>query len=320
MVVVGAAAGGLLAFVWALGAPLLIRPVFSWSDLRFPTANAGWPLLTASNEFAAAVAAATFVLFTIRYVLIPTRAGADATDLPQGRAGVRSLVFGVAVPIILFSSVVTQPVDAVVLVVAVLAARPVSSLVLRRAGLARPLAIIPRPVRLIIGFGLSAAAGYLIVKVLGTSTLSSFFSMVVAMAVGFVLTRIMLDADDFVASAQPAPSLSTAVIASLLGGLGVWLLSAGFVLADNIAGQTDGWGTAAAAGAAAAGAGGLAAASANKNKNTTKPNPPPWYIPNFSAPFFGYDAPKPPPPEKKKDPTKAPDNWPKQRQSGDWDK
>lgn len=315
-VAVGAISSTALAWIWGLGAPLLIRPVFTWSDLRAPTANAGWPLLVASDAFALILGAVTLALFAARYLLIPAAGEPIAVAASSGHAG-RSLVFGIVVPILLFSSVVTQPIDAIVLVTAVLVARPISSLVLRRAGLALPLATIPRPLRLIAGVAISFAVGFVIVTVLGVSTLSAFFTMVVAMAVSFVLTRVMLDADDFAPSPAPPPSFSTGIGAAIAMGVAIWLFTPGAASADNIAGQTDGWSTAAAAAAAAAGAGGLAAASASKS-NTKKPNPAPWYVPDSMAEFFGFDSPpkNPPDPNKPKDPNKPPPGWPKQRPPG----
>jgi hypothetical protein len=295
-VLVGGVAATALAWMWGGGAPLLIRPVFTWSALGRPSANAGWPLLVASDLFAYIVGALALVLFVVRYVLLP----ATAEPIPTTRANAGSaplrLVFGVLVPIILFASVVTQPIDALVLVSAVIAARPISVLVLRGFGLARRLAVIPRPARLIGGFALSAAVGFGIASVLGVSTLSDWFTMNVVMAVGFVLTRVLLDADDFVQTAIPGPSLATGVVASIAAGVVIWLFSAGWAFADNTSGQSDGYGNALGAAAAAGGAGGLAAWSAGKAKGGKKPNPPPWYIPDNFADWFGYDPPKPPPP------------------------
>jgi hypothetical protein len=302
-VVVGTAAGAFFAGVWGFGATLLVRPVFTWSDLNLPTANAGWPLLSTAVPFAVVVGAGAFVVLALRYLLLPAPPQPEPAADQRGPGSLGKLVFGVVVPLALLSSVITQPVDAIVLVVAVLGARPISALVLRRARLARPLAAIPRPLRLIGGVALSAGVSYLIVSVLGVSTLSRFFTMVVAMGVSYVLVRTLLDADNLTpSSADAGPSLAAGIGASLTIGVMFWLFGAGPVLADNIIGQTDGWGEAAAAAGAAAGAGGLAASSANKNKNKKKPNPPPWYVPDFSADFFGYDPPPPPPDTKKKQP------------------
>jgi len=307
-VAVGTGAAAFLAGVWGVGAPLLIRPVFTWSDLRFPTANAGWPLLVDSFLFAGVVGGGAFAVLAARYLLLPAEAQPMTAADGRNPGTVGKLVFGVAVPILLFSSLITQPVDAAILVGAVLIARPVGVLVLRRAGLAGPLAAIPRPLRFIGGVAASAAVSYLVVTVLGVSTLSAFFTMVVATAISYVLIRTLLDADTLASTpVERGPSLAGGVGASLALGVVFWLFSAGPVFADNIAGQTDGWGNAAAAAGAAAGAGGLAAGSARQN-NKKKPNPPPWYVPDDSAEFFGYDKPPKAPPDAKKPP---PPNWPK---------
>jgi hypothetical protein len=301
-VLIGVAAATFLAWIWGVGATLFIRPVFTWSDLRFPTSNAGWALLYGSDLFAYAVGAISVATLGLRYVIRPVANEPPVVEAEAQRPGLRSLFFGVVVPILLFSSVINTALDAVVLVVAVIAARPISSIVLRRFALARPLAVIPRPVRLMGGVVLSIAVGYVIASVMGVSQVSPFFTMIVAMAASFILVRILLDADDFASADIPAPSLAATVGSALAMGLVIWLFSAGWAFADNIAGQTDGWGTAAAAAGAAGGAGGLAAMSAKKNNQGKKPNPPPWYIPDSMGEFFGYDGPPKPPVNPKKQP------------------
>jgi uncharacterized membrane protein YdcZ (DUF606 family) len=203
----------------------------------------------------------------------------------------------------------------VVLVAAVLGARPLSVLLLRRGPLAPMLASIPRPIRFIAGVGAATAISYLIVSVLGFSTVSDFFTMVLALAVSFLLIHLLLDADDYAGEPGEPPSLTVGLGATLALGAVVFLFAAGPALADNLGSHSDGWGTAAAAAGAAAGAAGLASGSASKKKK--EPNPPPWYIPDGFAEAFGYDSPydappadpnKPPP-----DPNKPPPGWPKQR-------
>lgn len=298
---VGAAAAAFLAWAWGIGAPLLLRQVFTWSDLKAQTANAGTPLLEHAQLLGMAVGAGGILLLGLRTIRPPAPAAPPEAAIASGGGRLGGLVFGIAVPLLLFASVITKPVDAVILVVAVLAARPISMLLLRRTGLARPLVAIPRPLRLVGGFGLSIGVSFLIVSVLGASTISNFFSMVVAMAVSYILIRTLLDADDLpLADTEPGPPLLAGIAAFLVIGVITWIFAAGPVSADNGVGQTDGWGVPLAAGAAAAGAGALAAASARKGGK--KPNPPPWYIPDSMAEFFGYDKPKPPPDDPKKRP------------------
>lgn len=319
-VAAGAGAATVLALAWGVAAPLLIRPVFTWSDLRHPTANAGWPLLDAPHVFALAVGIAAAALLALRYILRPAADAPITTEERSQRLGFRTVVFGTVVPILLFASLVSQPIDLVVILGAVLAARPISAVVLRSTGLAVPLSIIPRAVRLVIGLGLAAVVSTGIVAVLGISTLSDWFSMVVAMGVSFIIVRTLLDAEDFVSTASPGPAIATGMLVMTVVGLGLWLFTAGAALADNITDQGDGYGAAAAAGGAAAGAGGLAAAAAGRKGGSagggTKPkNPTPWWMPDSVGPFFGHDGPTnpPPPPDnskpiKPKGPKPPPDN------------
>lgn len=301
------AAGTFFAGAWGFSATLLVRQVFTWSDLKNTTANAGWPLLSTAIPFTVVVGAAGFVVLALRYLLLPARTEPEPEAATRGPGTLGKLVYGIVLPLALFSSVIHQPVDAVVLLIAVVAARPISVLILRRARLARPLAAIPRTLRLIGGLALSAGVSFLIISVMGMNfprTMSNFFEMIVAMAVSYVLIRTLLDADGMTSSlADDEPSLAAASGAALTLGVLFWLFGAGPVFADNTLLRPDGWVAPAAAAGAAAGAGGLAAASASQNKK--KPNPPPWYIPDSMAEFFGYDPPTPP-----GDPKKRPD-WTK---------
>lgn len=306
----GAAAAAFFAWTWGIGAPLLLRQVWTWSDLKAQTANAGTPLLDNSTLFGWIIGGAALVLLAARAFGPSIRTTAHVSAEPQGRGSrLIGLAFGVGVPLLLFASVITKPIDAVVLIVAVVLARPISVLVLRRLGLVRLLTSIPRPMRFVAGLILSIGVSYGIVLALGVSTLSNFFAMVVAMAVSYILIRVFLDVDDLApAAVEGQPSYVAGIGAFIAAATLTWIFAAGPVSADNGVGQTDGWGVPLAAGAAAAGAGGLAAASARKN-DKKKPNPPPWYIPDSTAEYFGYDAPPPPKPDPKKQP-----DWTKKKQ------
>lgn len=309
----GALTAGALTWVWAMGAPVFIIPVFTWTAKIQPTTNAAYALNVHTPLFVVFGAMAVLAALGLRRVLRP----AEAAPAPaRTRSSLGPILFGIVVPLALFASVVTQPIDAVVLVAAVLGARPLSVLLLRRGPLAPMLAAIPRPVRFILGVASATAVSYLIVNVLGFSPISSFFTMVLALAASFLIMRILLDADDFTradADVEP-PSVAVGLSATLaIGGL-VWLFAAAPVLADNLGSHPDGWGTAAAAAGAAAGGAALASGSAKNKKK--EPNPPPWYVPNGFAEFFGYDSPYEKPPDANKpppDPNQPPPGWPKQR-------
>jgi hypothetical protein len=121
----------------------------------------------------------------------------------------------------------------------------------------------PLPYRLIIGFVVAVAIGWVVVSVLGYSELSGFFTMVVALAVGYVVMTFFLAADPVAADVPRDTAVGSGVATTMMLIIGLVLFVAlpGLALADNGGDHVDGWPDAGAAAAAAAGAGAVASAA-----------------------------------------------------------
>jgi hypothetical protein len=154
---------------------------------------------------------------------------------------------------LLLASVLRKPVDVVVLLAGMLAARPIARQLVQRSQLARPLAAVAWPIRLIAGVAISFGVAWLFLAGVGVSQLSPFFNMVIAIAIGLIVVEIFLAADEL-AGRRSQAGMGAAIGIGALLVIGLPTLA----LADNFGDHPDIGGPAAAA-AAAAGAGGAAA-------------------------------------------------------------
>ena len=200
-VAIGALIVAALTWIWAQAAPLLIGVIFrlttGWGG---PTINAMYPLQLDGNYLVAASAVLAVLLFGLRYLGREPHLSPVSSETPTSRTAqlVRYLIT-VALTLVVLLGVITQPVDVLILLPALLLARPVAVWLLRTTGLGSQLARFPMPIRLIIGFVVAVAVGWVVVSVLGYSDLSGFFTMVVALAVGYVVMTFFLAAEPIVA-------------------------------------------------------------------------------------------------------------------------
>ncbi|MGH2357923.1 MAG: hypothetical protein ACRDGJ_07895, partial [Candidatus Limnocylindria bacterium] len=257
-----------VTFIWVQAAPLLIGVVFRLTAGygSGPTVAAVYALQLDGNYLVAAAAVLGVLLLALRYLgrqpyLAPVTAERPSPVAPVVRYGVI-----VALTFIVLFGVVTQPIDVVILLPALLVARPLANLVLRSTGLGAQLARLPMPIRLIMGFAVAVAIGWVVVSVLGfQSELSGFFTMVVALAIGYIVMTIFITD-----ASAPTPASATSGTSAagsgvvttlvLLIGLLIFLGLPAVALADNGSDHADGWGDAAAAALAAAGAAALVSA------------------------------------------------------------
>lgn len=306
-----------LTGIWVLGAPLLMVVVFFTTSVwqQAPYVPSG-VMVIYGKWVAVSLGIATLVIFGVRYFGPIARVGREEDEPTWGGAPVAARLGTLALTLLVLASVLRKPVDALVLLAGLLAARPVARRVLSVTGLARPLAVVAWPLRLILGFAISLGFAWLFLTTVGASSLSGFFNMVIAIAVGFIIIEIFLAADEVVVPRPPPPGVATALGIALLLFLGV----PGTALADNYGNQADMPGPAAAA-AAAAGAAGAAAFLRRLPKRSLPeysgppgqesggpghgggppklkeyrppgappPNPPPWWMPDGFGGFFGYD-------------------------------
>ena len=285
-VAVGAAVVAAMTYIWIQAAPLLIGVVFrltrGWGG---PTVAAMQALQLEGNYLLAAAAILGLLALGLRYLGgRPHLASPESS--PSGLPGgpIVRYVVTVALTLVVLFGVITQPIDVVILLPVLLLARPLADFVLRSTGAGPQLARLPMPIRMILGFAVAVAIGWVVVSVLGVhSELSGFFTMVVALAVAYVVVSVFIAAD----SGSPAPTSAPAethvpggggVATTLMLTIGLLVLLGlpAVALADNGGDHADGWAETAAAAAAAGGAGALVAgAAASRNPGPPRPLPPP---------------------------------------------
>jgi hypothetical protein len=298
-VAVGAVIVAALTWIWAQAAPLLIGVVFrlttGWGG---PTINAMYPLQLDGNYLVAAAAILGLLLLGLRYLGRQPDLTPLPPDPPSGLTG--SPIVGhlvtVALTFVVLLGVVTRPIDVVVLLPALLLARPIATYVLRTTGVGPQLARLPMPIRLVVGFAAAVAIGWVIVSILGfQSDLSGFFTMVVALAVGYIVMTFFLAADSAASDGSRDAPVGSGVATTLMltTGLLLFLALPELVLADNGGDHADGWPNAAAAALAAAAAGALAAMGAFARRHEwggAKMTREEWEAANPPDPDYNYET------------------------------
>jgi hypothetical protein len=261
-----------LVYIWALAAPLLNVIVFLLAG-REPPSLPTQVLAVYDGPLAAALGIATLAIFMVRYFGPLARvARAEHEPASAGRpASLPAYLGSLAVTMLVLSSVIRKPVDALVLLGGLLVARPVARGILRVTRLARVLAGVAWPIRLIAGFALSLGFAWYFLAIAGVSLISPFFNMVIAIAVGLIIIEVFVAADEVVAT----PRGTGGRFAAGLGTGALLLLSSPAVaLADNTREHADMDDVAAAQAAAASAAG--AAAFYRRT--------PPRKLPEYSGP------------------------------------
>jgi hypothetical protein len=266
-VLLGAAVVVALAFAWVQAAPLLIGVVFrltaGWGS---PTIAAIYPLQLDGVYLVGAAAVSGLVLLGIRYASSRPWLASAFLDRPASVPGgpVVAYLVTVALTLLVLSGVITQPIDFFILLPALLLGPAVGRWVSRSTPIGSWLARVPLPVRLIMGFVIAVGVAWVVISILGIQPISGFFSMVVALAISYVIISV------FIATGRPQPAVGAGTGSSsaaggvvttltLAIGLFVFLALPAIVLADNGGDHADGWPAAAAAALAAAGAAALAA-------------------------------------------------------------
>jgi uncharacterized membrane protein YgcG len=250
-----------LTWIWVQAAPLLIVVQFFrtfWAQPPYPPfgiiVENGWMVV-------AAMGLGTLLVFALRYLGASAHVARGDQEPGAMTGGARRWAYAgtMLLALLTLASVIHQPVDALILLAGLLAARPVARAVLRRGRLAPILAAIAPPIRLIAGFGVTLAFAWVFVAVVGPSERTPFFHTVIAIAVGFIILEVFLAADEVAAETQaaaappPAAGESPIARAVALGAL-LYLLTPTVARADNFADENDVKGMAAAAAASAAGA------------------------------------------------------------------
>jgi hypothetical protein len=284
-VAVGATVVAATTFIWAQAAPLLIGVVFrltaAWG---VPTVAAMQPLQETGNDLVLAAEVLGMLLLAIRYLgkrphLMPAFYGRGPM-LPGG--AIVGYVVGVTLSFIALYGVVTRPIDVVILLPALLVARPLARAVLRRTGAGPKLARVPMPLRFIAGFAVAAGIGWLVISIIGIQPMSGFFSMVVALALGYIVITVFVADDAALPVTAKVDTRATGggLVTSLVLVIGplVCLALPAIAFADNGGDHADGWPATAAAALAAAAAAALAALHTALTPMQHDPGGPPAFM------------------------------------------
>jgi hypothetical protein len=315
---------GVLIFIWTQAVPLLVRPAFIWATRSNPTYEAVAPVQENPWAFVVVGIAAVLLVSLVRLrfgVLdeevvelqeiddLELDALEDEGELPSEVEFVGRLMAH-ALTIVALGGLVSGFFDVALMAAALIVARPLAVLLLRRIPGARLVARIPWVIRFIGAFGVTYVAGLIVTGLFYDSTdFSEFLPLVLTVALGLFLFQLLFAVDDVAREAparpaeeatEPGPSPGAAmVLAALLFGLSATLALPGAVAADNCSGLIDCYSTSeagaiAAAGAAGAAAVGVAAAVAggqNRSRRPKRPRRKGTAPPPESAPAAGRPSP-----------------------------
>jgi hypothetical protein len=164
--VVGIATGA-FTFIWTQAAPVLLRPVYLWSDIGGPYAEGFVPLQNGGHIIAVVAGVAAFAFATLRgpgRLLYPT-----ATRPPKmaRSRGIVSLAVGVARRLIVaglltigLGGLITKPIDAALLFVAIAGAGPLAGWVAQRSTVGLIAARVPPVARLAAAMASSLSSAW----------------------------------------------------------------------------------------------------------------------------------------------------------------
>ena len=287
LVLAAAVAGG-LTYIWAEATRQLIGAVHYLSALTVP-AEVYTALYDTSVILGIGGAAVAAGAFWLRYLGPSAHVARQVSDEEPDRGRPRlSYLAGAAVAFLLLSGYIDQPIDAVILIAAILASRPLATTILRATGLGGILVRIPWPIRLIAGFGLTFVLASVYLQAMGISQVSRFGYMVIAVAGGMILIELLTSAEEAVG---PRVSRARAVAEGVTVG-SLLFLAFPLVVAAHSGHQEAN----AAAGAAAAGGAAAAALAKRRQGQKATPIPRPKPIMPPSSPW-DRKAPGPPRPD-----------------------
>jgi hypothetical protein len=247
----GGLAAAALVWMWTIALPYLIRPVFTWTSLGLPTDPAvqpiqanGWLLILASVPILIGVTAVRQKYGALEEEAYEIQEPDDLDDIEdepllpdqaQFLGNVASHVFVV----LGLGGLLTGAFDAALLFFAALFGQLAAGRLARWGPLGRLLVSVPWAVRFLLGFALTYVFGLVIsnfmFEPLQTEFISSeFFPLLVTVAVGLALFRLLLGAQAPRVEDQPPTASATAsVVLALLGGVGLLLSAPAPAAANN---------------------------------------------------------------------------------------
>jgi hypothetical protein len=260
-VAAGAGAIALTVAVWVQAAPMLITVVY-WR-----TAGWGAVFLAAVQPLQVHGLILVWIGAGVGVAVLGLRYGGARSALspriqPRGASTPGRRLAGIAVSaavsLALLSGLIHTPIDLAVLLVGLLFARPLGAAIASVSGLARLLAGVPLPVRLVLGIIVTVLLDKAYFSVFLGSDLSRFFHANVAIVLGFLVISV------FAAPRPPRTGATNVVapstVARVFVFLAITLAGPTPVFADNCGDWVDCVGDSTRAAFAAAGAAALFAA------------------------------------------------------------
>ena len=264
-----AAAGGaaVLAWIWTLAFPVLIRPYWTWSGMEphwipiQPVQREGLILIVAAALGAAAVAFTRFRLSgpwdTTAFVAVLSAADRMSVDRLIPRLARRAVV------LITLGGLITSILDALILAAALVVGLLLATFLASLSPVASLISRIPLAIRAAAAFALTFGVALLILGATYEAAADSglfgslLFPVVLAVAAGIVIYDVLVGTAPL---RLDSASVGVVALGILVLVFGTEFASPAVVSADNCAGIRDCWDTvtsaaAAAGGAAAAGAG-----------------------------------------------------------------
>lgn len=227
-------------YLWSTAEPFLIRPAFAGS----PTVEAMEPQRTGWL-----IALAAFAIATAIAVAYQRRVwtGADLIPLVRrtGRLDAGGLVMRLiayAVAIVLLLGLITSPLDVVLLLAALIGGELLVPIMGRAEPMRSLLPRIPFLVRLALALGATFLVSHLLFNVFYQPFLGSeFFPIVLALGIGLVLFRLLVEAAPAPRAAAPAgpAAAATSALVALLSVVATSLAFPAAVSADNCSGLSD---------------------------------------------------------------------------------
>lgn len=227
-------------YLWSTAEPFLIRPAFAGS----PTVEAmepqrtGWLIALAAFAIATAIAVAYQRRVWTGADLIPLIRRTGRLD--AGGLVMRLIAYAVA--IILLLGLITSPLDVVLLLAALVGGELLVPIIGRTEPMRSLLPRIPFLLRLALALGATFVISHLIFNVFYQPFLGSeFFPIVIALGLGLVLFRVLVEVAPGPRAAPPAAPASTATTAlvALLAVVAASLALPAVVSADNCSGLSD---------------------------------------------------------------------------------
>ena len=251
VVAIGSAviAVGLMTFVWTLAVPILIRPVFTWSLGVPPSAEALLPVQAWSIVVIGAAVVATGGLALLRLSLSRADDSGPVTfeefedfeldnleDEPSQRVEVAAQIGRHIFAVIILGGLISQVLDLVLLVVAVVVSRPLAMRLLRIDAVRTTLAWVPWILRFVIGFTLTYVLGVVATSLQFEALGSSELPIILAVALGLFLFQVLLNVDSAATSderPEPAPGGAGAGVAAVVLALVLPLAAPAIVSAQE---------------------------------------------------------------------------------------